>query len=138
MDYLEYLLRNWGKWAHDDDRPHAVSSTQVIISRLKLYSNSKPKDSEEYGAQPQIIGNGSPVDEALAMKVDRAICQLPSIRWDDKKGIDILRMVYLKPWISFSIVCLRCNVKRKVGREYLEKTKNRLKMILDEQNIVDS
>lgn len=110
MDELERLLQNWGRWAREGSNHRNVSSTLVIINRLKLYS--KGENDEEQVEKP-VSCSSPPPDEADAIRVDKAFCQLPSIRVDDRQGRDLLRTMYLKPWVSFPSACRRVRVSTK-------------------------
>lgn len=131
MDELERLLQNWGRWAREGSNHRNVSSTLVIINRLKLYS--KGENDEEQAEKP-ISCSSPPPDEADAIRVDKAFCQLPSIRVDDRQGRDLLRTMYLKPWVSFPSACQRVRVSTKKGRELMEKARQRLGYILDSES----
>ena len=131
MDELERLLQNWGRWAREGSHHRHVSSTLVIINRLKLYS--KGENDEEQVEKP-VSCSSPPPDEADAIRVDKAFCQLPSIRVDDRQGRDLLRTMYLKPWVSFPSACRRVRVSTKKGRELMEKARQRLGYILDSES----
>lgn len=133
MDEIERLLVNWGRWAYDDHRTRkGVSDIQIVLNRLKLYGG-KGSSSEDDRAAPTAIR--TQIDEAEAMRIDKAICALPSVRVDDKKAIKLLQMVYITWWVSFPSACRQCGLSTIQGRESIKITKERLSRILEGQEL---
>lgn len=128
MREIDRLLINWGRWSRVGAHERSFSNIQPILMRLKLYGKCTEEDEEDTGATSQGV---STINEADALRVDKAICKLPKVRWDDRQGIELLRMLYLTPWVSFPSACRQCHFTLREGRQALRKTKDRLAALLE-------
>ena len=97
-----------------------------------MYYGKAPDDAPQY--RDDDSSSRSPINEAEALRVDRALCKLPRLRVDDRKGNDLLAYRYLTPWVSLSTHCRRLHITVRQGRELRSIAKGRLEAILFSYN----